>query len=130
MDCESVEGSTENELTEDDGARRQFLPLESLRSKVWEHFGFLACDGKYCEPDKKKCKVVYCLVCNNGYKYCINASNMQFHLKHCHPLLFQALSEDGGSSNNGSNPSGSTSIPPGQQRLPELFRQQEPFYAV
>ena len=34
VDCESVEGSTDNKLTEDDGARWQFLPLEGLRSKV------------------------------------------------------------------------------------------------
>jgi len=38
----------------------------------------------------------------------------------------QALgSNDGGSSSNSSNSHGSTSIPSGQQRLPELLQQQE-----
>jgi len=53
---------------------------------------------------------------------------MRFHLKDRHPLLFQGLSNDtSGSSSNSSNPCGSASALPGQQRLPEMFRQQEPF---
>jgi len=84
VDLESVDESTDNEQNEDEGIRQWFLPLEGSRSKVWEHFGFPARDGKYCEPDKKKRKLVYCLVCNNSYKYCGNASNMQFHLKDIH----------------------------------------------
>ena len=51
---------------------------------------------------------------------------MRFHLKERHPLLFQALRNDDGSSSTSSS-CASTSVPPGQQRIPELFRQQEPF---
>ena len=64
VDHESSDGSADNELNEDDGVRQRFLPLEGSRSKVWKHFGFLARDGKYCEPNKKKCKVVYCVICH------------------------------------------------------------------
>ena len=68
------------------------------------------------------------MICHKGYKYSGNTSNMRFHLKDCHPLLFQGLSDDASSSSsNSSNPCGSASALPGQQRLPEMFRQQEPF---
>ena len=63
------------------------------------------------------------MICKNGYKYCGNTSNMRFHLKERHPLLFRALGDDG-SSSSGSN---STCLPPGQQRITEVFHQQEPF---
>ena len=123
---ESVEEySADTELNEDsaEGSRRQFLPLKGARSKVWVYFGFPARDGNYCEPDKKKCKVVFCTICKNGYNYCGNMSNIQFHLKECHPLLFQALGDDGSSSSD----SNSTCLPPGQQIITEMFHQQEPF---
>ena len=83
-ESESVEEVVEEQCSTDnedsscnsEGARRQFLPLEGSKSKVWEHFGFLARDGKYCEPDKKKRKVVYCKVYESSYKYCGNTTNM------------------------------------------------------
>ena len=40
-------------IEEQSQERREFLPLERSKSRIWEHFGFLACDGKYCEPDKR-----------------------------------------------------------------------------
>ena len=60
--------------------KREFLPLERSKIRIWKHFGFLARDGKYCEPDKK-CKLVYCKVCECSYKYCGNTTNMHYHLK-------------------------------------------------
>ena len=74
-ESEEQDYSTDNELNEEN-PKQMFLPLEGSRSKVWEHFSFPAHDRKYCEPDKKKCKVLYCIVYKNGYKYCGNQSNM------------------------------------------------------
>ena len=130
--CVEIHGVSEeedynvNNKLNEDNPRQQFSPLEGSRSKVWEHFGFPARDGKYCKPDKKKRKVVYCIVCKNGCKCCGNTSNMRLHLKECHPLLFQVLQNNDGSSSTRSS-CASTSVPPGQQRIPELFHQQEPF---
>jgi len=36
----------------------ELLPLEGATSKVWEHVGFPAKDGKILEPDKKS--VMWC----------------------------------------------------------------------
>ena len=103
--------------------RREFLPFERSKSRIWEHFGFLACDGKYCEPDKKKHKLVYCKVCECSCKYCGNTMNMHYHLKEHHPILYKMLSDCDSSSNSSSTHV--ASVPCGQQKLPELFKQQE-----
>ena len=76
-------------IEEETQERREFLPLEISKSRIWEHFGFLARDGKYCEPDKKKRKLVYCKVCECSYKYCGNTTNMRYHLKEHHPHFVQ-----------------------------------------
>jgi len=68
------------------------------------------------------------MICHKGYKYSGNTSNMRFHLKDCHPLLFQGLSDDASSSSsNNSNPCGSASALPGQQRL---LGNRSPFHIV
>ena len=36
---------------------RQLLPLEKVKSKVWEYFGFSA-NGEFSEKDKKKRSVL------------------------------------------------------------------------
>ena len=64
-------------IEEETQERREYLPLERSKSRIWEHFGFLAHDGKYCEPDKKKPRLVYCKVCECSYKYCGNTTNMR-----------------------------------------------------
>ena len=112
-------------IEEETQERREFLPLERSKSRIWEHFGFLARDGKYCEPDKKKRKLVYCKVCECSYKYCGNTTNMRYHLKEHHPILYKALSDTDSSSSSSSTRV--ASVPRGQQKLPELFRQQEAF---
>ena len=39
-------------IKEETQERQEFLPLERSKSRIWEHFGFLARDGKYCEPEE------------------------------------------------------------------------------
>ena len=111
-------------IEEETQERREYLPLERSKSRIWEHFGFLARDGKYCEPDKKKRRLVYCKVCECSYKYCGNTTNMCYHLKEHHPTLYKALSDADSSSSSSTHVA---SVPRGQQKLPELFRQQEAF---
>ena len=41
----------------------EYLPLEKAKSPVWKYFGFLAQEGKFLEPDKKKRQTVHCVLC-------------------------------------------------------------------
>ena len=88
-------------------------------------FWILTRDGKHCEPDRKKRKLVYCKVFECSYKYCGNRTSMRYHLKKHHPILYKALSD--AESSNGSNSTCIASVPHEQQKLPELFRQQQTF---
>lgn len=45
--------SKHNVLTPEE--RRELLPLQGSKNKIWDHFEFLAHNGKYSEHDKKKC---------------------------------------------------------------------------
>ena len=112
-------------IEEQSQERWEFLPLKKSKSRIWEHFGFLTCDGKYCEPDKKKRKLVYCKVCECSYKYCGNTTNMHYHLKEHHPILYKVLSD--AESSSSSNSTRVASMPRGQQKLPKLFKQQQAF---
>ena len=94
--------------------RREYLPLERSKSRIWENFRLLARDGKYCELDRRKWKLVYCRVCKCSYKYCGNTTNMHYHLKEHHPTLYMALSDADSSSSSSTHVA---SVPHGQQKL-------------
>ena len=50
---------------------------------------------------------------------------MHYHLKEHHPILYKTLSD--AESSSGSNSTCVASMPRGQQKLPELFKQQQAF---
>ena len=71
------------------GESLELLRLEGAMSRVWDHFGFPAKNGKFIEPDKKKRKQVNCKLCSQDFLYVGNTTNMWQHLKESHPGQFR-----------------------------------------
>ena len=69
----------------------ELLPLEGATSKVLEHFGFPAKDGKILEPDKKKRSVAHCKLCGKRVKFCGNTTNLRVHLRDTHTKVYSDL---------------------------------------
>ena len=80
-------------IEEETQERQKYLSLERSKSRIWEHFGFLARDGKYCEPDKKKRRLVYCKVCECSYKYSENTTNIELFTGSTGLKFFNALNK-------------------------------------
>ena len=86
--------SSESSVTvSGDEGKTDLLPLEGALSSVWSYFGFLAKDGRFVEPDKKKRTTVHCKLCARVLKYAGNTTNLRFHLENTHRTQFQALQQ-------------------------------------
>ena len=43
----------------------ELLPLEGAKNTgIWQYFGFLACNGQFAEPGKRKRKSLRCKLCH------------------------------------------------------------------
>ena len=65
-------------------------------------------------------------MCEYSYKYCGNTTNVHYHLKEHHPILYKVLS-NGDIISSSSSSTHVASVPREQQKLPKLFKQQEAF---
>ena len=52
-DDEELEDSLAIVLSSGSPAFTELLPLQGTTSRVWQHFGFPAQDGRFVEPEKK-----------------------------------------------------------------------------
>ena len=89
-----VRACTKNvlQVAEPGNSEDELLPLEGAKSAgVWRHFGILAWDGKFIEPDKRKRKELVCKLCHQCLKYSGNTTNLHFHLHEHHPSEFGSL---------------------------------------
>ena len=76
----SASSSGASDLT----AVTEFLPLEKVKSIVWNYFGLPARSGKFIQKDKRVRKEVYCKLCRRSLSYKGNTTNMIVHLQSRH----------------------------------------------
>ena len=69
----------------------EYLPLEKAKSPVWKYFRFLAQEGKFLEPDKKKRQTVHCGLCKQLLSYKGNTTNLIVHLQYNHKVEYDSV---------------------------------------